>query len=144
MIGSFICMLGINFPMLLLGRSIQALGCWYTDATHRHSFSLCFHLKKRGMAMGMFGLVIGLHRDWTNCSWLVRQYFDWRYLFLVVLLIGMIDFVPGYLSLPNITELSKPNFRQTIRYFYRRLALVASYYMVLVQQETRLVIQWFI
>ena len=26
MIGSFICMLGINFPMLLLGRSIQALG----------------------------------------------------------------------------------------------------------------------
>lgn len=26
MIGSFICMLGINFPMLLVGRSIQALG----------------------------------------------------------------------------------------------------------------------
>ncbi|NGQ72537.1 MFS transporter, partial [Staphylococcus aureus] len=41
-------------------------------------------------------------------GWFVNI-FDWRYLFLVVLLIGMIDFVFGYLSLPNITELSKPN-----------------------------------
>ncbi|HDJ6045300.1 TPA: DHA2 family efflux MFS transporter permease subunit [Staphylococcus aureus] len=110
MIGSFICMLGINFPMLLLGRSIQALGAGILMPLTQTLLFIMFPPEKRGMAMGMFGLVIGFAPAIgpTAAGWFVNI-FDWRYLFLVVLLIGMIDFVFGYLSLPNITELSKPN-----------------------------------
>ncbi|HDH4225375.1 TPA: DHA2 family efflux MFS transporter permease subunit [Staphylococcus aureus] len=110
MIGSFICMLGINFPMLLVGRSIQALGAGILMPLTQTLLFIMFPPKKRGMAMGMFGLVIGFAPAIgpTAAGWFVNI-FDWRYLFLVVLLIGMIDFVFGYLSLPNITELSKPN-----------------------------------
>lgn len=109
MIGSFICMLGINFPMLLVGRSIQALGAGILMPLTQTLF-IMFPPEKRGMAMGMFGLVIGFAPAIgpTAAGWFVNI-FDWRYLFLVVLLIGMVDFVFGYLSLPNITELSKPN-----------------------------------
>lgn len=68
-----------------------------------------FPPEKRGMAMGMFGLVIGFAPAIgpTAAGWFVNI-FDWRYLFLVVLLIGIVDFIFGYLSLENITELSKP------------------------------------
>lgn len=106
MIGSFICMLGINFPMLLLGRSIQALGAGILMPLTQTLLFIMFPPEKRGM----FGLVIGFAPAIgpTAAGWFVNI-FDWRYLFLVVLLIGMIDFVFGYLSLPNITELSKPN-----------------------------------
>lgn len=45
MIGSFICMLGINFPMLLVGRSIQALGAGILMPLTQTLLSLCFHLK---------------------------------------------------------------------------------------------------
>ncbi|HCY6734595.1 TPA: DHA2 family efflux MFS transporter permease subunit [Staphylococcus aureus] len=110
MIGSFICLLGINFPMLLVGRSIQALGAGILVPLTQTLLFIMFPPEKRGMAMGMFGLVIGFAPAIgpTAAGWFVNI-FDWRYLFLVVLLIGMIDFVFGYLSLPNITELSKPN-----------------------------------
>lgn len=110
MIGSFICMLGINFPMLLVGRSIQALGAGILMPLTQTLLFIMFPPEKRGMAMGMFGLVIGFAPAIgpTAAGWFVNI-FDWRYLFLVVSLIGMIDFVFGYLSLPNITELSKPN-----------------------------------
>ncbi|HCZ2812891.1 TPA: DHA2 family efflux MFS transporter permease subunit [Staphylococcus aureus] len=110
MIGSFICMLGINFPMLLVGRSIQALGAGILMPLTQTLLFIMFPPEKRGMAMGMFGLVIGFAPAIgpTAAGWFVNI-FDWRYLFLVVLLIGMVDFVFGYLSLPNITELSKPN-----------------------------------
>lgn len=110
MIGSFICMLGINFPMLLVGRSIQALGAGILMPLTQTLLFIMFPPEKRGMAMGMFGLVIGFAPAIgpTAAGWFVNI-FDWRYLFLIVLLIGMIDFVFGYLSLPNITELSKPN-----------------------------------
>ncbi|HDY4442317.1 TPA: multidrug efflux MFS transporter [Staphylococcus aureus] len=110
MIGSFICMLGINFPMLLVGRSIQALGAGILMPLTQTLLFIMFPPKKRGMAMGMFGLVIGFAPAIgpTAAGWFVNI-FDWRYLFLIVLLIGMVDFVFGYLSLPNITELSKPN-----------------------------------
>ncbi|MEB8332895.1 DHA2 family efflux MFS transporter permease subunit [Staphylococcus aureus] len=110
MIGSFICMLGINFPMLLVGRSIQALSAGILMPLTQTLLFIMFPPEKRGMAMGMFGLVIGFAPAIgpTAAGWFVNI-FDWRYLFLVVLLIGMIDFVFGYLSLPNITELSKPN-----------------------------------
>ncbi|WRN52719.1 MFS transporter [Staphylococcus aureus] len=59
MIGSFICMLGINFPMLLLGRSIQALGAGILMPLTQTLLFIMFPPEKRGMAMGMFGLVIG-------------------------------------------------------------------------------------
>ncbi|HDD6896978.1 TPA: MFS transporter, partial [Staphylococcus aureus] len=54
-----IFMLGINFPMLLVGRSIQALGAGILMPLTQTLLFIMFPPEKRGMAMGMFGLVIG-------------------------------------------------------------------------------------
>ena len=61
--------------------------------------------------MGMFGLVIGFAPAIgpTASGWFVN-FFDWRYLFLIVLLIAVADFIFGYVTLQNMTQLTHPNF----------------------------------
>lgn len=58
-IGTIICIIGINFPMLFIGRAIQDLGAGILMPLTQTLLFLIFPSEKRGYAMGMFGLVIG-------------------------------------------------------------------------------------
>ncbi|MEJ7488284.1 MFS transporter, partial [Staphylococcus pasteuri] len=71
---------------------------------------IIFPVEKRGMAMGIFGLVIGFAPAIgpTAAGWFIHL-FDWRYLFLVVLLISVVDAIFGFLYLKNITETQQPS-----------------------------------
>lgn len=96
-LGSLICMLGVNFPLLLVGRSIQALGAGILMPLSQTLLFIIFPVEKRGMAMGIFGLVIGFAPAIgpTAAGWFIHL-FDWRYLFLVVLLISVVDAIFGF------------------------------------------------
>ncbi|MDP4469144.1 MDR family MFS transporter [Staphylococcus hyicus] len=108
-VGTLICMIGLNFPMLLIGRSIQALGAGILMPLTQTLLFLIFPQDKRGFAMGMFGLVIGFAPAIgpTVAEWLANT-FNWRYLFVIVLVIAIFDIIFGFVSLCNMTTLSDP------------------------------------
>ncbi|PTJ71129.1 MFS transporter [Staphylococcus hyicus] len=108
-VGTLICMIGLNFPMLLIGRSIQALGAGILMPLTQTLLFLIFPQDKRGFAMGMFGLVIGFAPAIgpTVAGWLANT-FNWRYLFVIVLVIAIFDIIFGFVSLCNMTTLSDP------------------------------------
>lgn len=108
-VGTLICMIGLNFPMLLIGRSIQALGAGVLMPLTQTLLFLIFPQDKRGFAMGMFGLVIGFAPAIgpTVAGWLANT-FNWRYLFVIVLVIAIFDIIFGFVSLRNMTTLSDP------------------------------------
>ncbi|MFH0717572.1 MDR family MFS transporter [Staphylococcus delphini] len=108
-LGTLICFIGLNFPMLLVGRAIQALGAGILMPLTQTLLFLIFPPEKRGFAMGMFGLVIGFAPAIgpTLAGWIANS-FNWRYLFVIVLIVSVIDFIFGYFALRNITEQSNP------------------------------------
>lgn len=110
-VGSFLCFIGPNFSILLVGRAVQALGAGMLMPLTQTLLFIIFPPEKRGLAMGMFGLVIGFAPAIgpTASGWFVN-FFDWRYLFLIVLLIAVVDFIFGYVTLQNMTPLTHPNF----------------------------------
>lgn len=108
-IGTLICMVGLNFEMLLIGRAIQALGAGILMPLTQTLLFLIFPPEKRGLAMGMFGLVIGFAPAIgpTIAGWFANS-LNWRYLFIIILAIALFDLIFGYFSITNLTENTKP------------------------------------
>ncbi|HEC2202675.1 TPA: multidrug efflux MFS transporter [Staphylococcus delphini] len=108
-LGTLICLIGMNFPILLMGRAIQALGAGILMPLTQTLLFIIFPPEKRGFAMGMFGLVIGFAPAIgpTLAGWLANS-FNWRYLFIIVLIVSVIDFIFGYFALRNITKQNNP------------------------------------
>lgn len=108
-VGTAICAVAPNFPLLMVGRIIQASGAGIIIPLMQTILFLIFPVEKRGTAMGMFGLVISFAPAIgpTLSGWLVEQY-PWRSLFYVILPIVIIDFVIAYLILKNVTEQTNP------------------------------------
>ncbi|MCA0989727.1 DHA2 family efflux MFS transporter permease subunit [Pseudalkalibacillus hwajinpoensis] len=108
-VGTAICAVAPNFPLLMVGRIIQASGAGIIIPLMQTILFLIFPVEKRGTAMGMFGLVISFAPAIgpTLSGWLVEQY-PWRSLFYVILPIVIIDFIIAYLILKNVTEQTNP------------------------------------
>ncbi|WJP97854.1 MDR family MFS transporter [Macrococcus bovicus] len=109
MIGSFLCFIAPNFYVMLIGRSIQALGAGILMPLMQVVLLVSFPKEKRGLAMGIFGLIIGFAPAVgpTISGWIVNHY-SWHILFLVVLFIILIDFILGIWLVKNLTLLSDP------------------------------------
>ena len=60
LIGTIICFLAPNFSVLLTGRLIQAIGVGLSMPLLQNIMLTIFPPEKRGSAMGMAGIVIGL------------------------------------------------------------------------------------
>ncbi|MBN8210586.1 multidrug efflux MFS transporter [Bacillus sp. NTK071] len=108
-VGTLICAIAPNFPILMLGRIIQASGAGIIIPLMQTILFLIFPVEKRGTAMGMFGLVISFAPAIgpTLSGWLVEHY-PWRSLFYVILPIVIIDFAIAYFILKNVTEQTNP------------------------------------
>jgi EmrB/QacA subfamily drug resistance transporter len=85
------------FPLLLAGRMLQASGSAILMPLLMNVMLVSFPIEKRGMAMGVFGLILMFAPAIgpTLSGWIVEHY-DWRMLFhfitpiaIVVLLIGL-------------------------------------------------------
>ncbi|WP_086428699.1 MDR family MFS transporter [Staphylococcus cornubiensis] len=107
--GSLLGMLAPQYIFILVGRAIQAMGAGILMPLTQTFLFLVFPIEKRGMAMGLYGLVIGFAPAIgpTASGWFVNM-FNWRYLFLIILIISIVVFILGLFKMTNATELSKP------------------------------------
>lgn len=76
-IGTFICAISPNFPILMVGRIIQASGAGITMPLMMTVFILIVPIEKRGTAMGTVGLVISFAPAIGPAlsGWLIQYFF---------------------------------------------------------------------
>ncbi|MFC0300610.1 MDR family MFS transporter [Virgibacillus soli] len=108
-VGTLICALSLDFPMLMFGRVVQAAGAGIMMPLMMTVFLLIFPIEKRGAAMGTVGLVIGFAPAIgpTLAGWIVEHY-PWRTLFWVVLPLAIIDIIIAYFVMKNVTKRTFP------------------------------------
>ncbi|SDG72618.1 drug resistance transporter, EmrB/QacA subfamily [Planococcus glaciei] len=107
--GTIICAVAPGFPLLMVGRIVQASGAGIMMPLTQTILFIVFPVEKRGQAMGLFGLVISFAPALgpTLSGWIVEQY-PWRALFYIVIPIALADFVLAYFLLRNVTKQTFP------------------------------------
>jgi EmrB/QacA subfamily drug resistance transporter len=108
-VGTLVCSIAPNFEMLLVGRVIQSCGAGVMLPLMQTVFLMIFPVNRRGAAMGLVGLVISFAPAiGPALSGWVTSHYSWRVLFFIILPIALIDIVIAFLTLKNVTEVSKP------------------------------------
>lgn len=108
LMGSIFCASAVNFPVLLIGRMIQAAGAGIIMPLMMSVVMFIFPLEKRGSAMGLLGLaMIFAPAIAPTLSGFVIEYVSWRWLFIgLIPLVGMVILL-AFKYLINIFEGSK-------------------------------------
>lgn len=108
-IGTLTAGLAINFPMLLVGRMIQAAGTGLMIPTVMNAMLLLYNEHERGKIMGQFGLVIMFAPALgPTLSGVIVDYMGWRWLFLIVIPFMIFTFIFAYRYLQNVGEITRP------------------------------------
>lgn len=109
LIGTIACFAAPNFSILLLGRLIQAAGVGISMPLLQNIMLSIFPPEKRGSAMGMSGIVIGLAPALgpTLSGWIIDHY-TWRYLFGMVIPLVILVLILAVFLMKSVIELSHP------------------------------------
>ena len=109
LMGTIICFLAPNFSVLLTGRLIQAIGVGMSMPLLQNIMLTIFPPEKRGSAMGMAGIVIGLAPALgpTLSGWIIDHY-SWRDLFGMVIPIVILVLVLALFFMKSVIELTHP------------------------------------
>jgi len=93
------------FPILLLGRLLQASGSAILMPLLMNVMLVSFPVEKRGAAMGVFGLILMFAPAIgpTLSGWIVENY-DWRMLFHFVTPIALLVLITGFFVLKDKKE----------------------------------------
>lgn len=107
--GTIVCAISFNFPMLMIGRFIQAIGAGIIFPLMMTIFMLVFPVERRGFAMGISGLVISFAPALGPAlsGWMI-EFLPWRSVFYVIIPIAIIDLLAAYFFMRNIIELTHP------------------------------------
>lgn len=110
-LGTFIASISINYPMLIAGRMIQALGAGPISPLMTVVIMNMFPVQSRGKAMGFIGLAMNFAPAIgpTLSGWIVQSY-DWRSIFYVILPLGVINILVAAFALKNFGEQKYPKF----------------------------------
>lgn len=101
-IGSLICGFGVDLPILLVGRVVQALGASMAMATNNGIITQTFPFNERGYALGYIGSFVSIGAiAGPGIGGLILSQFHWSYIFWINLPIGAIALLLGYLNLPK-------------------------------------------
>lgn len=104
LIGTTISGLSFAFPMLIVGRMIQATGASILMPLLMNTMIRSFPPEKRGTAMGLFSLVMFFAPAiGPTLSGIIIQKHDWHVLFLMMIPLLIIILVSGYILLPDVT-----------------------------------------
>ena len=89
-IGTVLSGFAPSFAFLLIGRMIQAAGSAIMMPLLMNVLLISFPIEKRGSAMGVLGLVMTFAPAIgpTLSGWIIEHY-DWRYLFYMIIPIGL-------------------------------------------------------
>ncbi len=103
--GSVICIFAPNFATLLVGRIIEAVAAGSLMPFIQNVILIMFPPEKRGMAMGITGLVIGFGPAvGPTISGLVLKYADWQMLFIILSIASGLVAICTVFCIQNITQ----------------------------------------
>jgi len=107
-IGSLVCAIAANYPVVLTGRLIQAAGGGILMPLSMNMMLAIFPLEKRGSAMGIFGLGIILAPALgpTVGGWFIDSY-DWHLMFYAMTVLGAVIFIVGIFNFKIKNETTK-------------------------------------
>lgn len=90
-VGSFLAGWGPNFPVLLIGRLVQAAGAGVMMPMVMTVLMLTFPVEKRGFAMGMFGIVIAFAPAiGPTVSGIIIDTLSWHIMFYAITALSII------------------------------------------------------
>ncbi|ANY67187.1 multidrug MFS transporter [Paenibacillus sp. BIHB 4019] len=109
LVGTVVCGTATIFPMLLVGRVIQALGTGLMLPVMMNTILVIFPPEKRGGAMGMIGLVImSAPAIGPTLSGLIIESFNWRWLFFLVIPLAVFSILFAAVYLKNVSDITRP------------------------------------
>lgn len=112
--GTFLASISLNYPMLIAGRMIQALGAGPISPLMTVVVMNMFPIENRGKAMGFIGLAMNFAPAIgpTLSGWMVQSY-SWRSIFYIVLPLAIINIIVAIFALKNFGEQRFPKFNVT-------------------------------
>lgn len=108
-LGTLICGIAPDFPVLMTGRVIQAAGAGIMMPLLTTVVLALFPVEKRGGAMGLIGVaIIFAPAVGPTLSGFVVEHYTWRMLFHIILPIAVLSLVLGIFFLKNVTKQTFP------------------------------------
>ncbi len=109
--GSIICSMAMNFPVMMIGRVVQAAGAGILMPLGSNVFMTLFPPHKRGAAMGMLGIAMILAPAvGPTITGYVIQNYDWHVMFYAMSFFGLVTLLLGAAWFRLTQPLSKPSF----------------------------------
>lgn len=109
LIGTGIAACAVNFPMLLTGRMIQAVGTGLLIPIIMNALLLIYPPEVRGKIMGTFGLVIMFAPAiGPTLSGVIVDLLGWRWLFIIVIPFVVFSILFALKFLTNVGEVTRP------------------------------------
>lgn len=110
-VGSVLCAIAPNFPVMMIGRVVQAAGAGIMMPLMMTVILNLYPPERRGKAMGTIGIAMFFAPAVgpTLSGWIIQNY-TWRILFYIVIPVALIDLIVATVFLRNVTERTYPKF----------------------------------
>ncbi len=109
LLGALLAAMSVNFPMLMAGRIVQAIGTGLILPIMLTVVLLIFPIQKRGVVMGIVGLVITTAPAvGPTLSGVIITSLGWSYIFWMSAIFYVLLLVGAYVVITNVSEITKP------------------------------------
>ena len=109
LLGTILAALSLDFTMLLMGRIVQAVGTGILIPVMTSVLLIIFPVHKRGVVMGIMGLVITLGPALgPTLSGVIISTLGWPYIFWISATLYVILSLFAVIKIVNVSEITKP------------------------------------
>jgi DHA2 family lincomycin resistance protein-like MFS transporter len=109
LVGTIVCGAAPVFPVLWIGRALQALGTGIMLPVMMNTMMNIFPPERRGSAMGMIGLVVMFAPAiGPTIAGLIIDWLSWRWMFYLIIPIAAFSVLFAAAYLRNVSEITKP------------------------------------
>ncbi|GGA90080.1 DHA2 family efflux MFS transporter permease subunit [Ornithinibacillus halotolerans] len=109
LLGTILAALALDFIMLLMGRVVQAIGTGILIPVMTSVLLIIFPVHKRGVVMGIMGLVITLGPALgPTLSGVIISTLGWPYIFWISAILYILLTISAIIKIENVSEITKP------------------------------------